>query len=99
MDMSCLLQGHPAIEPVPNPSTHPLVPHSRSKLRLTLKPTRVKSDAGKLSGDGILKPLELNLVILIMQFIVLSEDIGDRAAPTRGNNPDKLADMDDDIRH
>jgi hypothetical protein len=59
----------------------------------------VKSDAGKLSGDGILKPLELNLVILIMQFIVLSEDIGDRAAPTRGNNPDKLADMDDNIRH
>jgi hypothetical protein len=66
MDISCLLQGHPTIELVPIPSARPLVPHSRSKPRPIPEPTRVKSDTAKLSDEGTLGSLELNLLILIM---------------------------------
>jgi hypothetical protein len=81
------------------PSSHRLVPHSRGKPSPTAKAIGVKSNEAKLSGEGTLRPLELNLLIWIVQFIVLSEDISNRMAPVRGNNPNKLADLDDSIRH
>jgi hypothetical protein len=58
----------------------------------------VKSDATKLSSEGTLKPLKLNLLILVVQLVVPSKDICSRMAPTRSNSPDKLTDMEDSIQ-
>jgi hypothetical protein len=93
-----LLHGHPAIEPVAIPPARPLVPHSRVKPRSTPKETRVKSDTTKLSSEGTFRPLKLNLLILVVQLIVLSEDICTRTTPVRSNSRDKLTDLDDSIR-
>jgi hypothetical protein len=92
-----LLHGHPTIELLAIPPAHPLVPHSRGKPRSTTKTTRVKSDATKLSSKGTVGTLKLNLLILIVQLIVLSEDICIRTTPAGSNNPDKLTDLDDSI--
>jgi hypothetical protein len=93
-----VFQGNPAIEPVDIPSARPLVPHDRGKPRLAIKTTGVKINGAELSGEGTIGPLKLNLLIMIVQFIMLSEDINSRTAPVRGNSPDKLADLDDSIR-
>jgi hypothetical protein len=61
--------------------------------------TRVKSDAAKLSGEGTFGTLRLNLLILIVQLIVLSEDIYIWMTTTGSNSPDKLTDLHDSIRH
>jgi hypothetical protein len=90
-----VFQGHPAIEPVDIPSAHPLVSHDRGKPHLAIKTTGVKSNGAELSGEGTIGPLELNLLIMIVQFIMLSED--SRTAPVRGNSLDKLADLDGSI--
>jgi hypothetical protein len=58
---------------------------------------RVKSDATKLSGKGTFGTLKLNLLILIVQLVVLSEDICSRTTPIGSNNLDKLTDMDNII--
>jgi hypothetical protein len=82
-DVGCLLQGHPTIEPIAIPSTCPLIPYSRGKPRPISKVTGVKSNADKLSREGTLRPLELNLVVLVVQLIVLSENISSRMLANR----------------
>jgi hypothetical protein len=57
----------------------------------------VKSDVAKLSGEGTLGPHKLNLLILVVQLVVLSEDICSTMAPIRSSSPDKLIDLDDSI--
>jgi hypothetical protein len=96
-DVSRLLHGHPVREPVIIPPARPLVPHNRGKPQPTTKMIRVKSDATKLSGKGTFGTLKLNLLILIVQLVVLSEDICSRTTPIGSNNLDKLTDMDNII--
>jgi hypothetical protein len=40
----------------------------------------------------------MNHVVLVVQLIMLSEDIGSRMTSVGSNNLDKLADLDDSIR-
>jgi hypothetical protein len=57
----------------------------------------VKSDATKLGSEGSFRSLKMNLLVLVVQLIVLSEDICSGPTPARSNYPDKLADLDDGI--
>jgi hypothetical protein len=57
----------------------------------------MKSDATKLGSEGSFGSLEMNLFVLLVQLIVLSEDICSGPTLTRSNGPDKLTDMDDGI--
>jgi hypothetical protein len=82
-DIGCLLQGHLAIEPIAIPSPCPLIPYSRGKPRPISKANGVKSNAAKLSSEGTLRPLELNLVVPVVQLIVLSENISSRMLANR----------------
>jgi hypothetical protein len=59
----------------------------------------MKSDATKLGGEGSFGSLKMHLFVLVVQLIVLSKDICSGSTPTRSNDPDKLTDLDDGIRH
>jgi hypothetical protein len=58
----------------------------------------VKCDTIKLSTEGSLRSLKMNLLVLVVQLIVLSEDIDSGMTSARSNNADKLANLDDSIR-
>jgi hypothetical protein len=57
----------------------------------------MKRDTTKLGGEGSLGSLKMNLLVLVVQLIMLSEDICSRLASTRSNSPDKFADLNDVI--
>jgi hypothetical protein len=60
--------------------------------------TGVKSDTAKLCSEGSLTSLKVILLVLIMQFIMLSENISSWMAPTRSDSLDKFANLGDSIR-
>jgi hypothetical protein len=59
----------------------------------------MKSYAAKLRSEGILRPFQMNTLILMVQLIMMSEIVCSRMTPTRSNSPNKLADLNDGIRH
>jgi hypothetical protein len=61
--------------------------------------TGVKDDTTKLCSEGSLASLKMNLLILIVQLIVLSEDSGSRMASVGSHSPDKLTNLNDSIWH
>jgi hypothetical protein len=60
--------------------------------------TGAKSDATKLGGEDSFGSLKMNLLVLAVQLIVLSEDICSGLTPTRSIDLDKFANLDDSIR-
>jgi hypothetical protein len=94
-----MFRGHLAVQPIAIPAACPLVPHSGSKLCLPSIVTGVKGDTAKLCNKGSLTSLKMNLLVLIVQLIVLSEDIGSWTAPTGSGTLDKLTDLNDSIGH
>jgi hypothetical protein len=75
------------------------IPRSGGKPRVIPKPGRMKSYAVKLCSEGSLRPLQMNLLILIVYLVVMSENICSRTTPARSNSASKLVDLNDDIRH
>jgi hypothetical protein len=59
----------------------------------------VKSDTAELSKESSLTSLKVNLLVLIMQLIMLSKDIGSWMVLVGSDSPDKFANLDDSIRH
>jgi hypothetical protein len=93
-----LLHRHLAIEPVTIPAATPFVPHSGGKPRPTSKPRGVKRNATKLGGESSIASCKMNFLVLVVQLIVMSEDIGSRTTSIRSNNPDELANLNDSIQ-
>jgi hypothetical protein len=98
MNISHLLCGHLAIEPVTILATCPFVPHSGGELRLISKMCGMKRDTTELGDEGNFGSLKMNLLVLVVQLIVPSKDIQSRLTPARSNSPDKFADLNDGIR-
>jgi hypothetical protein len=92
-----MFRGHLAVQPIAIPVACPLVPHSGSKLCLPSIANGVKGDTVKLCNEGSLASLKMNLLVLIVQLIVLSEDIGSWTAPIGNDTLDKLTDLNDSI--
>jgi hypothetical protein len=93
-----LLRRHLGVELIAILATCPLIPHSGSKLHPPSVATGVKGDTTKLCSEGSLASLKMNLLVLIVHLIVLSEDIGSWTAPTGSDSPDKHTNMSDSIR-
>jgi hypothetical protein len=89
---------HSTKEPVAIPAIGPLVPRSKSKLRLIPKPRRVKRDTTKLGGESSLRPLKMNVFVLVVLLIVMSQHIRRRMTPAKSNNPDELPNLNDSIQ-
>jgi hypothetical protein len=60
--------------------------------------TGVKGDTTKLCSEGSLATLKMNLLVLIVQLIVRSEEIGSWMAFAGSDNPNKITYLDDSIR-
>jgi hypothetical protein len=58
----------------------------------------VKSDTTKLCNKNSLASFKVNLLVLIMQFIMLSKNIGSWMTPTRSDSLDKFAKLDNSIQ-
>jgi hypothetical protein len=81
MNISYLLRRHLAIKPIVSPAACPLVPHSVGKHRPPSIVSGIKGNAAKLCSEGSLATFKMNLLVLIMQFIVLSKHISSQTAP------------------
>jgi hypothetical protein len=57
----------------------------------------LEGNAAKLCSEGSLAYLKMNLLVLVMQLIVLSEDISSRMASARNDSLDKLVDLNNGI--
>jgi hypothetical protein len=80
------------------PTARPLVPHNEGKLRPPSGVAWVKGDTSKLRGEGSLAPLKMNLFVLIVQLIMLSEDIHSRMTSVGSDRPDKLINLNNRIQ-
>jgi hypothetical protein len=70
-----LVEGNPTIKLVARLSAGPFVLHGRSHFRSASILAGMKSNAPKLSAEDIIAIILLNLLLLIVQFIVLGEDL------------------------
>jgi hypothetical protein len=57
----------------------------------------MKGYASKLHNELSIRPLKVNLLVLIMQLIVMSENFSVRAISARRDSPDKLANLNNSI--
>jgi hypothetical protein len=57
----------------------------------------MKRDRTELGSKGSFRSLKMNLLVLVVQLIVPSEDICNRLTPARSNSPDKFADLNNGI--
>jgi hypothetical protein len=95
MNVGHLLCGHIAIEPATIPTIYLFVPDSGGELRPISKMSGMKRDTPELSSEGSFRPLKMNLLVLVLQLVVPSEDIYSRPTPTRSNCLDKFANLKD----
>jgi hypothetical protein len=87
------------VEPIANLAAHPLVHHGGDKPRPPSLATGMEGNAAELHSEGSLASFKMNLLVLIMQLIVLSEYISSRTASARSDRPDKFVDLNGGIRH
>jgi hypothetical protein len=92
-----LFRRYLATEPMAIPPTSPLVPRSQSKPSVISKSRQVKGYACKLCSELSLGSLKMNLLVLIMQLIVMSENISVRATSVRSDSPNKLTNLKNSI--
>jgi hypothetical protein len=59
----------------------------------------MKRYATKLRSECSVGPFQMNFLVLIVQLIVMSENICSRMTSVRSNNTNKLANLNDSIRH
>jgi hypothetical protein len=59
---------------------------------------QMKRCTPKLSSESSLRPLQMNLLVVIMQLIVMSKNVCSRTTPARSNNPNKLANLNNGVR-
>jgi hypothetical protein len=52
----------------------------------------------KLHNENSVGPFKMNLLVLIAQFLVMSENICNRTTASRSNNPEKFANLNDSIQ-
>jgi hypothetical protein len=94
-----VLRGYLAIEPVTIPPTCPFFSHSGGELRPISKMSVMKRNTTKLGGEGSFGSHEMNLLVLVVQLVVPSEDICSRPTPAGSNDPDNFDDLNDCVRH
>jgi hypothetical protein len=58
----------------------------------------MKCDTAKLCSEDSLASLKMNLLVLVVQLMVLSEEIDSWTASAGSDRPDKLVDLNDGIR-
>jgi hypothetical protein len=58
----------------------------------------MKRDTIELGGEGSLRSLKMNLLVLVAQLVMSSEDICSRPTSVRSNSPDKFVDLNNGIR-
>jgi hypothetical protein len=81
-----LVDENLTVEPHIRPSNRPLVLDGVSELRPITIVVRVERNANKLGAKEL--STNLNLLLLIMQFVMLSEHLRCWFTTTGGNNPD-----------
>jgi hypothetical protein len=97
MNISHLYQRHLTIEPIPIPASCPLVLQSRRNPHPRSIASGVEGNAAKLHSEGSLAPFKMNLLVLTMQLVMLSEYISTQKASAGSDSLDTLADLNDGI--
>jgi hypothetical protein len=59
----------------------------------------MKRDVAKVSAQSVGALFKLNLLLLIVQFIILHEDVNSRTATARTDHPYKLPNLNNGIQH
>jgi hypothetical protein len=88
---------HPTLELITIPAASPFIPHSGGKPLTIPKQGHMKSYAAKLCSEGSLRSFQMNLLVLIVQLLVMSDNACNRMTSARSNSPNKLADLNDGI--
>jgi hypothetical protein len=58
----------------------------------------MEGNADKLHSEGSLTPFKMNLLVLVMQFIVLSKYISSHTASAGSDHSNEFVDLNDSIR-
>jgi hypothetical protein len=98
-NISHLFQRHLTIEPITIPAACPLVLQSGGTPHLPSIGSGVVGNAAKLCSEGRLTPFKMNLLVLIMQLVMLSEYINSPKAFAGCYSPNKHADLNNCIWH